>query len=136
MKPLNSAERTNAFLRFVLLFLITVALIVTVVFSSIKLPWKENVRLHDQVVRLQKERDSSEAFGRDMQEAQLALKSYANKEELSVATQARVQNKIDKLRERARKTPNGENSLYELVVENLTELNDAKKKLKDAKLDQ
>ena len=136
MKSLNSAERTNAFLRFLLLFLITVALIVTVVFCSVKLPWEENNQLRDRMKALQKEKNSSEEFSKDMQEAQLALKSYSNKEELSVATQARVQRKIDQLRDRARKLSAGDNSLYELVVENLSELNDAKKKLKDARLDQ
>jgi hypothetical protein len=136
MKPLNSAERTNAFLRFLLLFLITVALMITVIFFSIQLPWVENNQLRDQVVKLQREKESSEAFGKDMKEAQLALKNYTNKDELSVATQAKVQNGIDKLRDRVRKIPNGENSMYELIVENLTELNEAKRKLKDAKLDQ
>jgi len=136
MKPLNSAERTNAFLRFLLLFLITVALIVTVIFFSVEVPRKENEQLRKKMLTFQTEKESSEAFVKDMQGTQVAMKNYMNKDELTVATQVRVQNWIEKLRNRVRQMPNGENSIYELIVENLSELNDAKKKLKDAKLDQ
>ena len=136
MKPLNSAERTNAFLRFLLLFLITVALIVSVVFFSVQVPVKENEQLRKQVISLQSDKQLSEAFAKDVRETQLALEKYADPMTPSAATQERVNNQLNTLRNKARQTSNGGGLLYELVVVSLSDLNDAKKKLRDAKPNQ
>lgn len=133
MKPLNRTERTHAFLRFLLLFLITVAVIVGVIFFSVEVPWKENDRLREQVRLLQNEKKFAESFAKDMREAQLALEKYADPVQPSAATQERVNNEINKLRGKARQVANSESSVYELVVVSLSDLNDAKKKLRDAR---
>jgi hypothetical protein len=132
MKPLNSAERTNAFLRFLLLFLITVGLIVTVVFFSVQVPWKENDQMRKQVLLLQDEKRLSESFAKDVRETQLALEKYADPITSSAITQERVNNQLNTLRSKMRQMPSGESALYELVVVSLSDLNDAKKKLRDA----
>lgn len=62
MQPLNRAERSNAFFRFLLLFLITVAMVVAVVFFSTQVPWKENDKLRQTISRLKDEKTGSETF--------------------------------------------------------------------------
>lgn len=49
MKPLNQAERKKAFGNFLLFFVITIAVIVTTVFFSIRVPFAENKKMKQQV---------------------------------------------------------------------------------------
>lgn len=133
MKPLNRIERTNAFLRFLLLFIITVGLIVSVVLFSIQVPWKENDRLRRQMLTLQSDKELSESFAKDVRETQLVLAKYENQDAIPAATHESVNNQLNKLRGRIKQLPNGEASLYDLVIVSLSELNDAKKKLRDAR---
>lgn len=134
MKPLNRAERTNAFVRFLLLFMVTVALVVTVVFSSVDVTRKESDLLRRQVKSLQDQREFSESFAKDLRETQLALEKYADPVETSAATQERVNNQLNKLRGKVRQSVNNENTLFELMIVSLSELNDTKKKLRDTRI--
>src|SRR3954452_15026742 len=76
MKPLNRAERNNAFLGFLLLFLITIGIVITVVLFSIKVPFSENERLRSQVLIMQHEEDLSDSFRVAMDETMNELKKF------------------------------------------------------------
>ena len=48
MKPKNSKERRNSFLKFLALFLVTVGMIMAAVFFTYRVPTKENALLREQ----------------------------------------------------------------------------------------
>lgn len=127
MKPLNSAERTTAFFRFLLLFLVTAALLVAVVFCSLQVRSAENDRLRQAVWSLQSEKELSDSFGVVMQEAVADLNRYGEKSESPEATNHRIQNKIAMMNALLVRMHDGENSLYALMIQNLSELSSAKK---------
>lgn len=55
MKPKNTKERRNSFLKFLLLFVATTATLITAIFFTFKVPVKENNLLKDQAKRIKKE---------------------------------------------------------------------------------
>lgn len=137
MKPLNSAERSNAFWRFLLFFLITIALVIVVIFFSIDVPYQESKRLRERLVNLQNEKDVSDSFSVVMNEAVAEINNFDTKSQPTQATFRKVQEKIIIMNSLLRNFPNGNNSVYglsiksvyELSIQNLDDLNKAKLKL-------
>jgi hypothetical protein len=133
MKPLNRAERSNAFLGFLLLFLITIGIVITVVFFSIKVPFSENERLRSQVLIMQHEEDLSDSFRVAMDETMNELKKFDLKDMSADYRHRSVQLKIDKMGRIVNKMfdekSKEEKSIYDRVIQNLDELNDAKLKI-------
>ena len=66
MKPKNSKERRNSFLKFLALFLFTVAMVVTAVYFNFKVPKKENQILKAQALNIKKEMDFQNNFNKEM----------------------------------------------------------------------
>lgn len=62
MKPKNIKERRNSFLKFLLLFLVTTATVVTAVFFTFKIPVKENSMLKGQAKVFSKEMKFQDSF--------------------------------------------------------------------------
>ena len=133
MKPLNRAERNNTFLGFLLLFLITICIVITVVFFSIKVPFSENERLRSKVLVMQHENDLSDSFKVAMNETMNELTKFDLKDKSAIVTYRSVQLKIDKMGRIVKKMSdeksNDEKSIYDLVIQNIADLNDAKLKV-------
>jgi hypothetical protein len=66
MKPKNLKERRKTFLRFLLLFLFTVASVLTAVYFNFKVPKKENKLLKTQVRIVKKEMEYQDNFFKEM----------------------------------------------------------------------
>ncbi|MDC1161814.1 type VI secretion system TssO [Tenacibaculum sp.] len=66
MKPKNIKERRNSFLKFLLLFVATIAMILIAVFFTFKIPVKENEILKDQAGRIEKELKFQDTFSKSM----------------------------------------------------------------------
>ncbi|MFD0992974.1 type VI secretion system TssO [Tenacibaculum geojense] len=66
MKPKNTKERRNSFIKFLLLFLLTTATIVTAVFFTFKVPVKENNILKTQAKNFDKEIQFQSEFSNRM----------------------------------------------------------------------
>src|ERR1700733_10967550 len=72
---LNSQERTQAFVKFLVFFLVTVALVMLAVFFNYHLPSRENKMLQDEV-DVQRQQDANQQkFVNRMQEAIVLLDS-------------------------------------------------------------
>ena len=54
MKPLNNKERNSSFLKFLLMFLITIATVLAAVYFNFKIPKTENKMLRDQAMSIEK----------------------------------------------------------------------------------
>jgi hypothetical protein len=66
MKPKNLKERRKTFLRFLLLFLLTVASILTAVYFNFRVPKKENKLLKTKVRIVKKEMEYQNNFFKEM----------------------------------------------------------------------
>ena len=66
MKPKNLKERRNRFLKFILLFLLTVSTIVALVFFNFRIPKKENNLLKTQAKAIKKEMAFQNEFTKKM----------------------------------------------------------------------
>jgi hypothetical protein len=133
MKPLNRAERNNAFLGFLLFFLLTIGVIITVIFFSIEVPIKETEQLRNDVSTLESEKQLSNAFADAMKEAVDELNKFDVKDEKRELTDAINQNvefKIKKMNQLISDMPKNDTSVYALVIQSLRDLNEAKTKLR------
>lgn len=134
MTPLNRAERDNAFVAFLILFSITIGIIIIVVFFSIKVPFQENERLRNRLLVMQNEENVADSFKVAMNVVLNELTKFDLKKEPAIVTMRSVQIKIDKMGKLIKKMPersNEEKSIYELVMQNLADLNDAKLKIRN-----
>ena len=68
MQPVNQAERSKAFVNFLLFFIATIALILTAVFFSVQVPFKQNEKLQEQVASFENERTLAERFANKLNE--------------------------------------------------------------------
>jgi hypothetical protein len=135
MSPLNRAERNNAFLRFLLFFLLTVSIVITVVFQSMKMPFKENDLLRSKMLTIQKERKLTDSFRVEMDGALNELKKFDLHEKPISVIQSTVEVKIGKMSRIVRNMPENnsqdEKSLYNLIIQNIEDLSKAKLKIRN-----
>jgi hypothetical protein len=135
MKPLNRAERNNAFLGFLLLFVITIGTVLTVVFVSIEVPFRENEQLRRRIIMMQKEKKVSDSFKVAMNVALNELAMFDLKEKPVSVIQRSVQLKIDKMSRIVRNMPddkfNDDKSMYDLVIQNVSDLGEAKLRIRN-----
>jgi hypothetical protein len=135
MKPLNQAERNNAFLGFLLLFLLTIGIVLTVVFFSIKVPFHENEQLRNKLLIMQKEKNLTDSFRVAMDITLNEIARFDLKKESPTTTNRKVQLHIKKMDRLVKNMSNlysdEDKSIYELVMQNLADLNDAKTKIRN-----
>jgi hypothetical protein len=128
MEPLNRAERSNAFLNFLLLFFITIGVLLTTVFFSIEVPCKNNELLQKKAEDLKYEKNRSDAFAIAMRAALNELKKFDVEGGSVEATKRSVQMKITGMEQLIKDVPNVDTSIYALVIQSLDDLNEAKAK--------
>lgn len=135
MKPVNRADRNNAFLGFLLLFGLTIGIILAVIFFSIKVPFRDNERLKTRILTLESEKNFSDSFKVAMSAALSEMERFDLKKEGASYINSQVQVKIAKMGRLMKNMPleetNGGRSIYELVLRNLADLNDAKTKIRN-----
>lgn len=131
MQPLNRIERNNSFLGFLLLFLITIAVIIAVIFNSIEVPFKESEQLRRKITDMQTEKELSDSFNVAMKEAINELATFDGKgNSPAEAINRKVQLRIIKMQHLVENIPDADNSIYSSVIQNISDLNEAKTKLK------
>ena len=126
MNPLNRSERNGAFWRFLLLFLITIVLVVTVFYFSGLVTLRENRDLRERVAEMQSNKLWSASFTRIMQEAMDELSTFETSSGLAPAKYQKVQFKVKEMYQMINAIPDGKNTIYALIVRNIQDLNDAK----------
>jgi biopolymer transport protein ExbB/TolQ len=131
MQPLNRAERSSAFTSFLILFSATVAIIAAVIFFSIKVPFVQNDQLRSRMQTIRDEQAFTVAFADVMKQVMEELARYDLKNETPLATKQRVRFKLDQLSRMIRDVPDQDNSIYALIVRNLSDLNEAKAQVRE-----
>jgi hypothetical protein len=135
MKPINRAERNNAFLGFLLLFLTTIGIVLTTVFFSIKVPFQENELLRSKLKVIQIEKNLSDSFRVEMDRTLNELAKFDSKKGSATTTNRNVELQIKKMgrlvNNRSNLISEEDKIIYELVLQNLADLNDAKMRIRN-----
>ena len=130
---LNSEERNQAFLKFLLFFLITVALIVSAVYFNFHVPSKENEWLQGQLEIQRVQEANQEKFVTRMEEA-LAMFAEMDKKDANVDL---LSSRINKTIAEMQELEGNEKTLYgkmnKAIVGKFAELNRTKKEFAQSK---
>jgi len=132
MEPTNKNERRKAFWNFFLLFLVCIILVGATVFSSTRVPFRQNEQLRKEIAEVETERNFSGTFFTQMTELGNMLDSITSKEK-TVADQMDVDitQNIKNL-DASVNNYNGYNkAFYKNVVLILRDLHESKKQLRN-----
>lgn len=134
MKPKNSKERRNSFLKFLLLFVVTVGFIIVTVFFTFQIPKKENSLLKEDLKSVQKERTFQEDFQLEMSRVKKMIDSLdAPGQNFSYQNSLISDNLVDLQELIPTKDSNINYDLYKNIITTLIELQESKKRLKGLK---
>ena len=126
---LNNQERNQAFLKFLLFFLITIVLVIAAVYFNVRLPVVANTELQKQMTVYNQQDMSQEVFVKNMDEAVVYLDSLdkdpKNQEQIVMQLGAKIEN-LNKLQQKG-------NSPYArmnaMITYRLTEMKNQKMQL-------
>ncbi|MFT3701413.1 MAG: type VI secretion system TssO [Agriterribacter sp.] len=128
-KILNSQERTQAFLKFLLFFFITIVLVIIAVFFNFRLPLKDNESLTERLAIQRKEEMNQEKFAENMDKALMYLdsldKDKKNLESIDILLKGKIED-LSILQQKAF-TPYGR--MNKVIIEKLLELKSQKLQL-------
>jgi hypothetical protein len=138
MKPQNAKERNIAFIKYILLFIVTTGLIVLAVFFGTRLPFKENAYLRDKIKTMESQIGEERRFIGKMMNVKALIDSMNNPnvnvdylQSLISSELAEVQNIIPPADTTFRK------KMYSSLIQTFLELKNSKHsliKLKDIKM--
>lgn len=119
MQPKNKDDRRKAFINFLLLFLLCMAIILTTVFFSVRVPFTENDKLRAKMEMIDKEREFTNKFTTQMIGVSRMLDSInKTSPQESILLEGRIENEISKLNAMVTDTVYNKD-LYINVVHNL-----------------
>ena len=131
MKPKNSKERRNSFLKFLLLFIVTVGFIVVTIFFTFQIPKKENSILKEEIKAVKKERLFQEDFQLEMNRVKSMIDSLdAPGQNFSYQNSLISDNLVDLQELIPTKDSEVNYELYKGIVNSLVDLQESKKRLK------
>jgi predicted PurR-regulated permease PerM len=132
MQPVNQAERSKAFLNFLLFFIITIVFILGAVFFSVQVPFKQNAKLQEQVAAFDNEKTLAERFANKLNET-IGYFESVNKQD---SQPERVNNQITQNLNELGSMINADSTLfkglYQNIINSLYDLQAAKKDLRGA----
>jgi hypothetical protein len=134
MKPKNSVERRNAFIRFVIFYALTTALIITAVFFSFQVPFKENRQLRSQLSVVYKEREFDRSFFNLTNETKKMLDSidrFPAGADVSLL-EGRITGNIQKMDAMASRDSVSRTRIYSVLVTTFSNANADKKRIRVA----
>jgi len=130
---LNSQERNQAFLKFLLFFLVTIVLIVTAVFFNFRLPTRELKILQSEADVQRTQEVNQQKFVGRMQEAILLLDSLDKKGVNFEQISLQVNSKMQELAVLQQKDNTIYGQMDKMIIDKLTDLQQAKRALLEAK---
>lgn len=131
MQPINTDERRNTFLRFLLLFLVSVVIITTTVFFSIQVPFKQNDQLRKDMTLVEKEHEFSNKFINEMAGINAMLDTINTKASRPDLLDGAITENIKRLNIMVDADSIYNKALYKNVVITLSDLSAAKKQLRE-----
>jgi hypothetical protein len=132
MQPQNTAERKKAFSRFLILYIITTAIIIGAVYFGIQVPFQQNKKLQEQLAGIEKERDFGRAFFTQLSDAKALLDSVNRPGVQSELVDGQIDSKLQQLTAMIEKDSVSEKRLYQEIIKTYFEIKDDKKRIRAA----
>ncbi len=132
MIPQNVSERKKAFSLFLVLYLVTTALIVIAVFFGMRVPFQQNKKLQEQLGNIEKERDFGRQFFSRLNEAKALLDSVNKPGVQPELIEAQIDSKLQQLTVQVDKDSISEKRLYQEIIKTYFEIKDDKKRIRSA----
>jgi len=132
MKPSNIAERKKAFTNFILLFCLTIILVVGAVYFGMQMPFKQNEQLQQRIAFYEKENFFAQNFYGKLNETKSLLDSVNRAEVRADFMDGKVSENLKRMNSMIDKDSLSVKGLYEMVVQSLSDLQLAKKGLRNA----
>lgn len=130
MEILNKKERTNSFLLFLLMFVITVGILFTAFFFSYKLPWKENTVLRTENQKIRYEFLYQKKFIKNLEKVDKLIDSLENTREGYFFLEQSINADLIDIKSEIPKDSLDDKSMYENLILTYKKLMDAKRDLK------
>lgn len=131
MDPINKADRKKAFTNFFLLFLVCIIIITTTIFFSLQVPFKQNDHLLKEMRSYVKEREFSTDFMTQMSGIAGMLDTINTKATKPDLLDGSITENIKKLDLKIGQDSAGDRKLYKNIVFVLSDIQTAKKQLRD-----
>ncbi len=130
MEILNKKERTNSFLLFLLMFVITVGILFSAFFFSYKLPWKENMVLRTENQKIRYEFLYQKKFIKDLEKVDILIDSLENTREGYFFLEQSINADLIDIKSEIPKDSLDDKSMYDNLILTYKKLMDAKRDLK------
>ena len=135
MQVQNSKERKKAFWNFLVFFVVTIGLVITTVFFSVQVPFKQNQKLQGEIARIEKERAQAEQFALKMNEAIGLFEKVNQNGEQTELIDANITKNLNELNSMIGKDSTELRMLYNNVIVSLYDLQASKKKARSISAD-
>lgn len=126
MKPINQAERKNAFLNFLLLFIVTVIIVVVAVFFGMRVPFQENKKMQQQITAYQNNEFFAEKFSARMSDVQPLLDTLGSPNAQTESVNNQINLILADLQAQKDKVISGNDNIYAKTLHALYDLETAK----------
>ncbi len=131
MQPLNTNDRKRAFINFLLLFLLCIIIITATIFFSIQVPFKQNEQLRRELRTVTREREFSSDFTTQMSDIAGMLDTINTKALKPDLLDGRITESIKRLNLKIDADSASDKTMYRSVVFILSDIQTAKKQLRD-----
>jgi len=132
MKPINAAERKSAYMYFLIFLVATIIIITAAVFSGMQVPFRQNQKLQEKIGMLQNEKTFAENFAIKMAETKGILDTVNKAGIQAELLDQQITDGIKGLSAMINADTTIVKSTYTNIIQNLTELQFAKKQLRQA----
>ena len=131
MQPINTNDRKRAFINFLLLFLLCIIIITATIFFSIQVPFKQNEQLRRELRTVTREREFSSDFTTQMADIAGMLDTINTKALKPDLLDGRITESIKRLNLKIDADSASDKTMYRSVVFILSDIQTAKKQLRD-----
>ena len=133
LQILNSKERNQAFLKFLLFFVITVLLVVFAIFFDFKMPLRENKMLYSEIATTREQESAQETFLGNLEEAVMLLDSLDDPETNFAQVNIRLSNTLNNMADMETDFSTANKKINKILVHQLGELQKNTEKIRNLK---
>jgi len=130
MQPQNVKERKSAFSRFLILYIITTAIIIGAVYFGMQVPFQQNKKLKEQMAIIEKERDFGQLFFTQLRSAKGLLDSVNKPGVQAELIDGQIDSKLQQLTAMVEKDSVSSKQLYQELIKTYFEIKDDKKRIR------
>lgn len=133
LQILNSKERNQAFLKFLLFFILTVILVVSAIYFNFKMPLRENKMLYSEISTQRQQEFTQQAFLENLEEAVMLLDSLDNPQTNFTQVDTRLGRKLNEMQDMEAGFSTINKKINKITIQRLGELHQRKIEMRKMK---